>query len=293
MRITSLQWAVGGALTVLGALILLAPHEFTLLNVGLLGPYGSSLAALCVLGGLALVGTAVFQPARAGVWMAHLLGKRPASRPRVVRRPTRVGGVDAGHPGLGGGDADSAALRWGVSEALPPGRDFWSAAIGFSAVATGIAQVFWPTHLGLADPQAVDLQLFSAAGAARIALGPSIIAIQFMPSLPLAARRAVHLVFAAAVFTPIPLLISTGIWDAIFPPLFSGTTIALVPWLTNRRIGVGATSLRARLAFALAVAAVVPILAIIDPRVGAGRASTGERHTQRPAAIGRRARRTR
>jgi len=85
MRITSLQWAVGGALTTLGALILLAPHEFTPLNVGLLGPYGSSLAALCVLGGLALLGTAVFQPDRPYVWAAHLLAGVPGRHPGEPR----------------------------------------------------------------------------------------------------------------------------------------------------------------------------------------------------------------
>src|SRR5690348_4641164 len=127
MRITSLQWTVGASATALGALILLAPHQFTPLNVGLLGANGYWLAVWLVLAGLMLLGAAVYQPSRAYVWAAHLLAGTALLTLAWCDALLGSVSLSIGTMLWAIGTLAAPLVRRPAAEAVGPGRDLWSA----------------------------------------------------------------------------------------------------------------------------------------------------------------------
>src|SRR3990172_4918876 len=64
IRVRSLHWAVGSLFAVIGAFLLIAPHQFSFISFPLLDRYYYAWAASLLLAGVCLIGITLFTPLR-------------------------------------------------------------------------------------------------------------------------------------------------------------------------------------------------------------------------------------
>lgn len=163
LRIGSLQLVVGGTCSVLGALVLLAPHRFTPLAFAPFTPYAPALAITLLAGGVLILGAWAFDPGRPYVWVAHVV---------AATGLLLFGTANAMYGGLGVAVASTfwvaatltAPLLLRRPTPLGPGHDLFSFMVGGSQLAVGGVFALLPTRVGIAilpDPVATFLQVDS------------------------------------------------------------------------------------------------------------------------------------
>src|SRR5579884_315877 len=265
MRIRSLQWAIGLFCVVLGALILVAPHRFSPVSLVPLAPYRVWIASWLALGGCALIGAAVLEPRRAVVLAAHLVASAAvlllAGAGLLVSSPSTAAlyGLPAltmlAAPFLGRPRPCGASM---------PGPDLLRLVSGATACLSGLLLLALPDQLLLQYGGATMFPLsLPWVGGVCLTAGLLLLFVQLRPSLPRPLVRAVHLLFALAVLGWVVLALPAGAWGGTVLMSIGAVTLALVPWPWEQWLRLDPAALRTRLAFALVLAALVPLLVLV------------------------------
>jgi signal transduction histidine kinase/DNA-binding response OmpR family regulator len=264
MRIRSLQWSLGAFCLIVGVLVLVAPHRFTPVAFAPIAPFRAWMAVWLALSGCALVGVMFLEPRRALVAAAHGLAGAAmlvlAGAGALGTSPTTVGlfGLAAlallAAPFLPSGNHDTRA----------PARDLWSLMVAVSAVLGGC------TLLGLPDDRVIALHIQGPLGpympwygVGFLAAGLGLLGVVLVPSLPRAAVRAAYLLFAVVSAAWVPVALLAGAWGGAVMIGVGAVTAAVLPWRLDRLLHFDPASLQTRLAFTLAVAALVPLLGLV------------------------------
>jgi signal transduction histidine kinase/CheY-like chemotaxis protein/HPt (histidine-containing phosphotransfer) domain-containing protein len=249
LRLTSLQWAMGLACTALGALLLVVPHYFVSPPASVQAAGVAERGVLFAAVGLGLLAAALFQlpPWLAG--LAHV-----AAGATLL---THLGLLAAGGPPL---------LAWllavlGLGTALAPlvgalaalgHRDLFLGLVGLASALGGTALLGLALHL---SDRAGALQ-----GLALLAAGGLLVGAWWHGARRALLGGAAALAAGTVLVCGLPPLLATRQWPSA--ALLGGLSLALVvlPW---KRPQPGASSLKARLALALALTAAVPLVAIV------------------------------
>jgi signal transduction histidine kinase len=258
-RADGLQWAMGCFCASVGAFVLVAPHRFAADPYETLTPFRTWWGLAALAGGSGLLAAAILRPRRAASVPVHFLAGLTlfALAWIVGLRSAWMGTIF--YTCLGAGVLAAGLLPTRDSP-LPAGaeRDLFAMAMGTAALASGAAMELFP---GLFSRPAVTgnpwrplLEVgLLAAGALLCAVVPW--------AAPRWLARTAHLA-AGAVFALWGGLVAlpAQAWTGVVLFLGGGAMLAVSPWLSRRLASVDASSLRTRLAFALAVATSVALI---------------------------------
>ncbi len=264
MRIGTLQWAVGAFTSIMGTVMLVAPHQFRLPEYAflrLLLPW----AGYAFLGaGVALIAVAAL---RAHGWAslgAHLLAAAALLSLALDFCTIGVWSGTVGYLVLGAATAAAHFLGAVRSEGPASGRgDLFAAAIGLSTAMQGMLFLFFPGAFA-AEFYRVSLPYLQWYGAAFLLSGIALLFVQLSPALPASATWVAG------------LLVGGSLYSFGLPHLFTGTStltgagyyggfgllVALLPWITGEWARIDLDSFRARLALTLVVSVAVPLVLI-------------------------------
>jgi len=261
VSVGTLQWTVGAFCAMLGALMLVAPHQFGTAHYTALQPHLPLWGTAFLLAGVGLPASAVLSPPRAVRIVVHLFAG--AALLMVARGFIATGGwtwlVNYALLGVGTIVAPFVREPRDTAEASA-GRDLFALVMGLSAVLNGLVLFALPDQF--AAPMFDRVRPYIPwHGAALVASG----LLLTTSELVLSARRfvsgAAHLLTAAALLAffvtiPLPLRIFASV------PYFCGfgAALALRSWLHDRLRRVDPSSLRTRVALALAMAAAIPLI---------------------------------
>jgi two-component system, sensor histidine kinase and response regulator len=263
MTATSLQWVVGTLCVALGALMLVAPHEF--------GGAGARLelnlpvaGAVLLLAGAALLATALFVPRRVVVGGAHLLAGAMLLAVAATFTTTGQWNVIVSYSILGLGTMLSPFLvRSSPRARRSAAMDLLPLLLGLDSFATGVLLVGAP-DLFQSPAYEVILAYRGAYGATLLIAGAGLVSVQI--GLPRSGwvRRAAYLFAAAAAFVWLASFALPSHTGAAALYLGSaGVALLVLPWLGNQVRLLNPRSLRARLALILAAAVAVPLLVLL------------------------------
>ena len=257
LRLTSLQWVMGLACATLGALLLVVPHHFAgptdLGSWGLLTERG----ALLVLVGLGLMALAVFQPPRPLVGLTHV-GAGAAVLAHVVLLAQTGGWLAAlvlGVLGLG-------TLLAPLLQRLPwrgESRDLFLGLMGLASAGSGALLLYFTALRQASEPLSVITE-YPLPGLALLATGLLLVAVWGQGTSRAALRGTALLAALALLGTGLLLLAEAHRWPGTGALVGVSAALAGLPWV---RLQPGPTSLKARLALALAITAAVPLVAIV------------------------------
>ena len=255
-RLCTLQWAVGALCAATGALIFIAPHQFSAPIYDTLQPALRWWGAIFLSAGFVLLGVVAFSTRRWLVIIAHLLGATAllGMATSLFRAGALVGGVNYAVLGLG----MLAAL---ALEAVPPApeQDALGALVGVASVATGTLLVLAPGLFGASIYDAGRPYL-PWCGAGLLLGGLALLASQRRGC----SRRwhigaclltgSAYLAFLALVALP------SRAWAGIAYFGGIGLMVALLPWLGPVLRRIDPLSLRTRLVYSLTAAAALPLI---------------------------------
>ncbi|MBI4491858.1 MAG: PAS domain-containing protein, partial [Chloroflexi bacterium] len=270
LRIGTLQWAIGVYCMLMGALMLLAPHQFDAPAYAVLRSHLPWWGTTFLLAGIALVSVNALAPRGMG---------DPPSRPYVVAAHILAGtallllasGFAITYAWSGTALFATLGLATGLAPLLARAEerhpvsegDLFALVMGAGSVLTGLIILVVPIRYGSPTFESVRPSVV-LYGAALLGGGLSMAVAQLRPSLRRAASWALHLplagtllVYLAAV--ELPLSRWTGI--AFYGGF--GVTLALLPWLGPRLRRLDRASLRTRLALTLAAAAALPLVVVV------------------------------
>ncbi|MBI4494084.1 MAG: GAF domain-containing protein [Chloroflexi bacterium] len=261
---------MGGFSAAIGALMLVAPHQFEAPHYAAFQPYLPWWGAAFLLAGVGLLCVSVLAPQRTLEVTAHLFAGA-------------VQGVLAyGFLATGTWTGASTHLVLGLGTALAPflprsrldrpgaGGDLFALLMGAGTALSGLVILTLPEQLSASvyDLARPYLPWF---GVAYLGTGLGLVAAHLHPSPPRVAFWAAHLLLASALFAflvavPLP----SRAWIGITSHGGFGTVLLLLPWLRSRLRFVDLSSLKTRLALALAVAVALPL--IVGVALGEGQA---------------------
>jgi len=259
LRIEVLQWAVGAFCAFVGAVMLVAPHQFSSPAYAALQPHLTLWGALYLLSGLALVMIAIFKPRRVATSLGHVavgaLLLWVAYGFAVAQAWTGVTYFLA--LGIGTFLALFSLLR-PTDTALD--GDLLTLVLAGGAVVTGLLMLGAPDQFN--SPIYTTLQPWiSQIGAGFLLGGGALLYVTFRPTTPRPAVVSAHLLLSVVFFV---WLITSAIpgrfWTGI--ALYGGGAVllAILPWLHHRLNQLDPASLRVRFALALTVIAAVPLI---------------------------------
>jgi PAS domain S-box-containing protein len=288
LRISSLQWAVGVFCALIGALLLVVPHQFESpveTGLGLNLPWwgASFLLAGWILVGIAalshrmrrsLVFAAHF-PAGAGLlliagttfsaydWIDTaiytVLGLGTMLAPLLVRDPRAAGAEE--RPGAGHADAPDGFAGKRAPAATATG-DLLALIMGLGSCLAGLLLLAFPGHF--AEPVVAWIRPFLPLyGVAFLTSGAALVYLQLRPNLPSVVWWGVHLFAAAVLFAFLVVLpLPSHEWlDVAYYGGF-GLVLVLLPRYRGLAHPIAPSSLRTQLAIALAAAAALPLVAV-------------------------------
>jgi signal transduction histidine kinase/HAMP domain-containing protein len=260
VRLCTLQWAVGALCAVTGALIYVAPHQFSAPVYATLQPELRWWAGLFLLAGLALLGTVALSTRRALVLTAHLLGAVAllGLALSLLRAGAWIGGLNYLTLGLGLAAGPLLAARW--PPAVPVrGRDALALLIALGSTTTGAAILL---SRGQFNPAAGDLArpVLPWYGGLFLLGGLGLLAAQ-RRATPEWLRIAACLLVGAIFLTFLVLVaLPSRTWAGIAYFGGFGLIMAALPWLAPRLQAVDPESLQTRLVFLLTTASALPLI---------------------------------
>ena len=254
-----LQWLSGVYLVLLGALVLIAPHQFDTASPG---GFRLSLpwwGATFLLAGSALVMAASLGLPRRLAASAHgIVGAAYLLLAGGVL-PLGAGFVASGCAVLGLGNLLIAPTRDDSAERRAPLGDLACVVVGAASILAGLTGLP-PERLGsaLADPaRALPLH---AAGS--LVGGAAVLAAQVSRGAPRSLVWAGHALLAAALVGSAAPLVQHRAWSgALYGGLAAGVLVVVAA--RGPHVGTGRPSLRTRLGAALATAATLPLVAAV------------------------------
>ncbi|MCC7106644.1 MAG: PAS domain-containing protein [Chloroflexi bacterium] len=258
-RAGTLRWVLGAYCVLLGALLLVVPHQLgSQLDVALVigrSWYGLGL----LLAGLGLHYVGIAAPGRALTVAAHFVAGALLLQLAVS---LGAGGVQAGA-------AVFAVFALGLLLAgwLPPSRgtgapvrgDLFVLLMGVAVAVDGLVLLLQPrwTVMPFGTPAQAQWWL----GLACMAGGLALCWIQLRRSVPWPVAAAAHVLVAVLLMLHLAIVVpAPSAWtEAAFYGGF-GTVLGLLPWFGPRLARIDPTSLRTRLALALSLTAALPLL---------------------------------
>ncbi len=268
-HITALQVAIGAFCAFIGALMLVAPHQFSGPAYAPLQDALVWLGGTLVLAGTALVGCVVLGASRRYEVGAHLL----AGSALLVFGPafalTGAWNGLAIYAILGGGTVLAPWLPRLWPRERRPWGDLFASLVGLLSVSNGVMMLSWPGQFSASVFDGIRPQL-SLYGLAFLVAGLAMIVAHLHPTLPSRLFQLAHL----SILVPFLAFASNGslpyrLWTGVFVYLFFGLLAASLPWTGPRLRHVDPHSFAVRLAFALAVAAAFPLIATMTVVTGA------------------------
>jgi diguanylate cyclase (GGDEF)-like protein/PAS domain S-box-containing protein len=266
-RIDTLQWFVGAFCLAVGALMLVAPHEFGAAAYAALRPMLGVAGLAYLLGGGALVAVAALRPGRWPTTAAHLVaaGLLLGLSASCFAGQSGLGALSYGLMGLGTAYA-AVVARSERADRSPDSPDLFTVVIGASAVVGGTVLIAHPepwqstaSRLG-----ASGLAYLQGYGLLLLASGAALAWAQVTRRAPRSAARAAALACALLLLVWVGGVSLPGHgWLNIL--YFGGVTglLILQPWLRRTLYRLDTASLRARLALVLAVAVAAPLIASV------------------------------
>ncbi|MBA2447697.1 MAG: response regulator [Chloroflexi bacterium] len=269
-RIDTLRWAVGVFCAVIGALMLVAPHQFAAPSYAPLRPYLPWWGAAFLLAGAALVDVAAVARPRPQAIAAHLLGGAIILALAYGFAVTGVWTGTSNYTVLGLGTV-LAALLTGVPQHSRPqySRDLFALLMGVGGALTGLVMLVFPEQFSasLYDLARPHLPWY---GAAFLGGGLALAWSQVHAGASRVASALAHLLVAGVFFAFLVVVaLPFNIWTGITYYGGFGTALALLPWLGHRLHLVDQLSLRTRLALVLVATAAFPV--ILTVALDAGR----------------------
>ncbi|MEA2692260.1 MAG: hypothetical protein QOJ16_1647 [Acidobacteriota bacterium] len=262
LSVDTLEWSLGLFCALVGALMLVAPHQFGDPSYAFIAPYLAGCGLIGLAGGIALLSVPVTRPgpavtavvhgvvglallglgigfARAGAWNGFLfytvlgVGTALAGPPAADRSAGR-----AGDPGRG----DLLAFLLGIAATLA----------GVTILATGTAVTrYYPAHRALVP----------YFGGLWILAGPLLVWAQVRALPPRWTTASAHVLCGLSLLGFGLLVALPGrAWTGIALYCGCGVVITLLPWLRPLLAGVDSAALRTRLSLALALATSVTLI---------------------------------
>jgi signal transduction histidine kinase len=253
----STPWIVGLFCGLLGAFVLVAPHQLSAPAYASIRPYAPWWGAAALAAGVMLLGVAVVRPRRWVEVATHALAAMVLLALAVSF--ARIGGWLGvfSYGALGAGIVRACCARRAPRPAPPAGGggDLFAFLMGVVATLDGVALLVAPGLLA-GQPRAWR----PGFGLAFLLCGPLLCLSQLRPrrrALPWLVQLlagALFVVFGAVFAYP------TRGWTGVAFFCGCGGALALLPWLRRRLAALDAAALRTRLALALATATSVSLI---------------------------------
>jgi PAS domain S-box-containing protein len=262
VRTTTLTWATGLFCALLGALMLVAPHQFVSSAYPALRANTVAWGAAFLASGVGLLAAGALAPPRPWSVAAH------AAAGAVLLVLAQGFGAAGGIAGalvygpLGLATAAAPLLRRDVA-ARAHAPSLLAVVLGASAVLLGVAALASPAQFG--TPAYGDGRgLLPALGTALLVAGPALLFVQARRA-PRAVVWAAHLGFGAVymAFAALVAVPGRGTTGIVYYGGF-GLLVAVLPWLAPRLARIDPRSLRTRLALALIAASTLPLLVAVS-----------------------------
>lgn len=262
MRIGTLRWAVGAFSSVMGTMMLVAPHQYRLPEYASIRHLFPLVGCIFLGAGIALLVVAVLRTRGYVSLLSHLLAAASLLSLSAGFFTTGIwsgtisysilGVATVGAHFLARADEGGTARREG---------DLFAAAIGLSTAVEGAWFLFFP-GVFTADFYRISLPNLSWYGAAFLVSGLALLFVQLFPSLPPAATWAAHLSVGASFYSfGLPHLSNgTSTWTGAGYYGGFGLLIAFLPYMARQWERVDLDSFRTRLALALAVSVAIPLV---------------------------------
>jgi signal transduction histidine kinase len=248
----TLRWIVGFFCSLLGALVLVAPHRFSAPFT--LAAYANAWGVTALLSGVSLLAVAVFRPRPAVGFLVHALAGGALLALAASFAGSRVWTAAFTYVLLGLGTAFAGLFPASPPDRQgPPPRDLFALLIGGSAAFNGACLIAFPGLQAVPyfDPARPYLP---ALGAALLLSGGLLLAAHAGPArspdfLWLAHLCAGASFFVFGVFVSLP----QRAWTAVAVNWSFAAALLLLPKISPRLARLDTSSLRARLSFILAM----------------------------------------
>ncbi|HEU4326796.1 MAG TPA: ATP-binding protein [Roseiflexaceae bacterium] len=254
-----LRWAIGGFCVIVGALMLIVPHQFSSPAHRIIRPHLPWAGSIYLFAGMVLLTVTALRSRRP--W--QLAGHVSAAVVLLFHAALLFGGgAGSGLPiylvlGLG-------TLATALLPVAPPGRteeagDLLALLIGLCSGCNGLVMLAMPDQFQLSIYDLIR-PLLPVFGLAFLGCGLLLFVMQLWPRRPVWLLRAAHLL-QGCTFLSFMLLVSVpsnGISGMVFYGGF-GILVAVLPWLRPALRGLDTRTLQLRLALLLTTAAALPL----------------------------------
>ena len=260
IRVGTLEWAAGAFCALIGALMLIAPHQFEGPAFAALRPHLPWWGTVFLLAGAALLAVAALAPRRAIAAVVDVFG---GTALLLLAQGFIVSGAWTGvatYTVLGLGLIAAALAPRNRPDPATAEVDLFVVVLGLSAVVSGSIILALPEQFRASIFDLVRPNLFWY-GLAFLGGGLAVLLTQLRRSVPRAVLAAAHLLLVGAFFAYLlAVSLPNWIWTGIAYYGGFGVLLALLPWLGPRARRVDPTSLRTRLGLTLATVAAPPLI---------------------------------
>jgi two-component system, OmpR family, phosphate regulon sensor histidine kinase PhoR len=263
MRITTLQWAVGMFCALVGAMMLIVPHQFEAPVYTELHRHLSWWGAIFLIAGASLLAVAVFEPRLTLAFAGHLVAGVILLS---LARGYAANGIwvrSVGYGILGAGTALAPFLsRAGDDRGKAYGRDLLALLLGMGMLLNGLAIFIAPDQFSGRFYDVIRFEL-PWYGVALTITGLLLVYLQVRPEFPRTIAPAVYLSAGGTLIMFLAHTSQRG-WASFSFYGWFGSLLALLPWLDPALQRLKPTSLRVRLALVLIVAVAAPLIVAVS-----------------------------
>lgn len=264
--IGTLQWAIGTFCNIIGALMLVAPHQFSAPIYTSLQPSLSFWGIAFLAAGISVLYTSVLAPRSRLIILAHVLVG-------AVLLMVIPGFVEAGAltetviyvvVGVGTIAAPAVAARRTTGSSVVT-ADFFVILLGLCALGSGLLMVTVPEQFSSAMYHTIRFSL-PWYGVAFFIIGVAMVVTQLLPGLSRRGNWIAQTLGALSFFTLLfNVSLPNGNWTGVALYGGAGMVLLLLPWLGPSLHLVDPASLRTRVALALATATALPLVIAVAP----------------------------
>jgi signal transduction histidine kinase len=247
---TTLRWVMGFFCSLLGALVLVAPHRFS--APFSLTVYRAAWGTAALLSGVSLLAVAVFRPRQAVGFLAHALAGCTLLALAANFADIRIWIAVPTYVLLGLGTV-FAGLRpvRPLKRGIPSG-DLFALLMGAAATVNGALMIAWP-GLQVASYFDPARPYLPRLGAALLLSGVLLLAVHARLARSPVWLWTAHLCAGIAFFTFGALVsLPQHAWTALAVNWSYAAALTLLPWASGRLARLDTASLRTRLSFTLA-----------------------------------------
>ena len=261
LAVDTLQWSLGLFCALVGAFMLVAPHQFGDRSYAFIAPYLAGCGLIGLAAGIALLSVPVTRPGPTVTAVVHgvvglaLLGLGLG----FARAGAWNGFLFYTVLGLGTALAGPPAARRSATRGRPPGGDLLALLLGIAATLAGF--IILTTGATVASYYLTHRALVPYFGGLWIVAGPLLVWAQVRPLPPRLATAFAH-VLCGLSFLGFGLAVALPgrAWTGIALYCGCGMVITFLPWLRPLLAGVDSAALRTRLSLALALATSVALI---------------------------------